>query len=71
MYLGRRAAYADRATGTVGVATDGTAAEVRALLDEIDPNRDRITHFDVHTASLDDVFLALTGTNDNKETIDV
>jgi ABC-2 type transport system ATP-binding protein len=34
---------------------------VRALLDELDPDRRAVERFDVHTATLDDVFLALTG----------
>jgi ABC-2 type transport system ATP-binding protein len=43
------------------IATDGNAAGVRELLDRIDPARRDITHFDVREATLDDVFLALTG----------
>jgi ABC-2 type transport system ATP-binding protein len=46
---------------TVSVATDGTAYHVRALLDELDPLRDKVSRFAVHSATLDDVFLALTG----------
>ena len=46
---------------TVGVATEGDAAEIRALLDAADPGRDLIADFTVHSASLDDVFLTLTG----------
>ncbi|MFB9467066.1 ATP-binding cassette domain-containing protein [Streptomyces cinereospinus] len=59
--LGDRAAEQDRDLLTVGVATDGSASQVRALLDEVDPGRDRVTKFDVRSATLDDVFLALTG----------
>ena len=40
--------------------TDGSAAQVRALLDQLDPSRRLIQDFAVHGASLDDVFLALT-----------
>jgi ABC-2 type transport system ATP-binding protein len=43
------------------IATDGNAAGVRDLLDALDPDRRDITHFDVREATLDDVFLALTG----------
>jgi ABC-2 type transport system ATP-binding protein len=43
------------------VPTDGTAAQVRALLDELDPDRSAIERFAVHGSTLDDVFLALTG----------
>jgi ABC-2 type transport system ATP-binding protein len=46
---------------TIGVATDGSAAQVRALLDEVDPTRRVVDRFAVHGATLDDVFLALTG----------
>jgi hypothetical protein len=34
---------------------------VRALLDEVDPDRRAVQRFAVHSATLDDVFLALTG----------
>jgi ABC-2 type transport system ATP-binding protein len=60
-YLGDRAVRRDRDRLTVGVATDGSAAHVRALLDEIDPQCRAVRKFAVHTATLDDVFLALTG----------
>ena len=43
------------------MATDGSAAQVRALLDEVDPTRRAVDRFAVHSATLDDVFLALTG----------
>ena len=46
---------------TVGIACEGEGAAVRALLDELDPDRSRIADFSVRTASLDDVFLTLTG----------
>ncbi|MFD3486485.1 ATP-binding cassette domain-containing protein [Streptomyces sp. NPDC058665] len=48
-------------TLTLGLPTDGTATRVRALLDEIDPARRDVVSFRVHSASLDDVFMALTG----------
>jgi ABC-2 type transport system ATP-binding protein len=47
---------------TLGIATDGTAGHVRALLDTLDPHRSDIARFTVHSATLDDVFLTLTGT---------
>jgi ABC-2 type transport system ATP-binding protein len=46
---------------SISVATDGSAAHVRALLDEVDPDRRAVQRFDLHSATLDDVFLALTG----------
>ncbi len=46
---------------TLGVATDGSAGHVRALLDELDPDRTTVDRFAVRTATLDDVFLTLTG----------
>jgi ABC-2 type transport system ATP-binding protein len=42
------------------LSTDGHAAQVRALLDELDPARDQIARFAVREATLDDVFLTLT-----------
>jgi len=65
-YLGTRAVGADPAQLTVGIGTDGSAQHVRALLDEVDPHRRAVRSFAVHTATLDDVFLALT-----KETVRV
>uniref|UniRef100_UPI00281277E4 AAA family ATPase n=1 Tax=Streptomyces sp. TaxID=1931 RepID=UPI00281277E4 len=58
--LSGRAVTRDPATLTLGVATDGSAAHVRALLDELDPGRRDIERFGLHTATLDDVFLRLT-----------
>ncbi|MGF7234002.1 MAG: ATP-binding cassette domain-containing protein [Frankia sp.] len=60
-HLGPRASHRDPEALTVGVATSGDAAEVRALLDDLDPDRRRVQRFAVHTATLDDVFMALTG----------
>jgi ABC-2 type transport system ATP-binding protein len=59
--LGSRAVHVDRPALTIGVATDGSAAETRSLLDQIDPQRRRVERFTQHTASLDDVFMELTG----------
>jgi len=60
--LGARVVTADATTRTLGVGTDGSAPTVRALLDEFDPDARLVARFAVHSASLDDVFLALTGT---------
>ena len=74
-YLGGRAVYRDPAQRLVGVATDGSAGQVRALLDELDPARRAVAAFQVRGATLDDVFLALTGhtatTHAEKETVNV
>jgi ABC-2 type transport system ATP-binding protein len=59
--LGRRAISSDADRLTLGAPTDGTAGHVRTLLDQIDPERLRVERFTIHTATLDDVFLALTG----------
>ena len=59
---GDRAVHLDEASLTVGVPTDGSAAQVRALLDEADPGRRLIASFAAREATLDDVFLTLTGT---------
>ncbi len=59
--LGSRAIQHDASGLMIGVATDGSAAHIRALLDEIDPQRHIVTQFAVHSATLDDVFFALTG----------
>jgi ABC-2 type transport system ATP-binding protein len=70
--LGGRALRPDPQRRTVSVAVDGSAAHIRALLDELDPHRTAVARFDVHSATLDDVFLALTGTGlDSKESAHV
>ncbi|MER5551245.1 ATP-binding cassette domain-containing protein [Streptomyces sp. NPDC002793] len=58
--LATRAVHHSPETLTLGIPTDGTAAHVRALLDETDPHRTDVDRFSVHSATLDDVFLALT-----------
>ena len=68
-YVGDRASHRDQASLTLGVPTDGSAAQVRALLDAADPDRTRLARFAVRTASLDDVFLTLT--QHDKETAHV
>ncbi|HEY0450881.1 ATP-binding cassette domain-containing protein [Actinophytocola sp.] len=73
--LGPRAVQPVDDRRTVSVATDGSAGHVRALLDELDPRRATVARFTVHSATLDDVFLALTGhtttTEPEKETAGV
>jgi ABC-2 type transport system ATP-binding protein len=59
--LGRRAVRQDRDALVIGAATSGEGPAVRALLDEIDPDRSAVRDFAVHDVSLDAVFLALTG----------
>jgi len=58
---GARVVDRDPGLLTLGVACDGEGPAVRDLLDELDPGRERIADFSVRTASLDDVFLTLTG----------
>jgi ABC-2 type transport system ATP-binding protein len=69
-YFGDHASSRDQTSLTLGVPTDGSAAEVRALLDAADPGRALIAAFAVRGASLDDVFLTLTQ-HDKKETAHV
>jgi ABC-2 type transport system ATP-binding protein len=78
--LAARTVHSDPTHLTLGLPTDGTAAHVRQLLDELDPQRRAVARFSVHTATLDDVFLALTGhaastameeTRDDKEPVHV
>jgi ABC-2 type transport system ATP-binding protein len=58
--LGDRALAHDTESLTLTVPTDGTASDVRALLDLADPARSAIERFALHTATLDDVFFSLT-----------
>jgi ABC-2 type transport system ATP-binding protein len=59
--LGGRVIRSHRAARTAGIRTDGSAADIRRVLDEIDPGGSSIIRFSVHVATLDDVFLTLTG----------
>jgi ABC-2 type transport system ATP-binding protein len=59
--LGDRITAADQLRLEISLPTDGSGAGVRALLDELDPHRTAIERFAVHSATLDEVFLALTG----------
>jgi ABC-2 type transport system ATP-binding protein len=59
--LGPRAVDPDPSQLSVAVAVEGGAAEVRMLLDQLDPARSRVARFAISDASLDDVFAALTG----------
>jgi len=59
--LGSRIVLSDTERLMIGIETDGSATQIRRLLDEIDPTGEAVRRFDVHTATLDDVFLALTG----------
>jgi ABC-2 type transport system ATP-binding protein len=59
--LGARVLRRDHGGRALAVATDGSAAHVRALLDEVDPAGRAVERFAVRGATLDDVFLALTG----------
>jgi ABC-2 type transport system ATP-binding protein len=45
------------------IPTDDTPRSLRALLERIDADDIRVEHVTVHPPDLDDVFLALTGTN--------
>jgi ABC-2 type transport system ATP-binding protein len=59
--LAAHAAFADAQRLVIGVPTDGSASHVRALLDQVDPEGGAVESFSLHSATLDDVFLALTG----------
>lgn len=61
---------ADPVQRVVSVPTDGAAAGIRSLLDEVDPGGRGISRFTVHTATLDDVFLALTGSRPHRPDTD-
>ncbi|UYQ62976.1 ATP-binding cassette domain-containing protein [Streptomyces peucetius] len=62
-----RAVHRSPQTLTLGIPTDGSAALVRALLDEIDPERRDVARFSLHTTTLDDVFLSLTRTGAHRQ----
>jgi len=59
--LGGRVINSDPVRRTISLATDGSAAQIRCVLDEVDPHSRAVGTFALHVATLDDVFLALTG----------
>ncbi len=59
--LGDRVLQSDPTQRLISLATDGEATHIRNLLDEIDPTRTTIERFALRSASLDDVYLSLTG----------
>jgi ABC-2 type transport system ATP-binding protein len=72
--LGGRQVTVDRARLTLGLATDGSAGDVFALLGQLGPARQLVQNFDVHEATLDQVFFALTGRpaeNSKEEVVNV
>jgi ABC-2 type transport system ATP-binding protein len=58
--LGSRAIEIDREGLTIVAPTDGSAPQLRALLDEIDPGGTAIAQFALREATLDDVFMEFT-----------
>jgi ABC-2 type transport system ATP-binding protein len=75
-HFGGRAIHRDHASLTLGVpihgsAAEGSAAEIRALLDAADPSRTLVASFAVRGASLDDVFQILTHHDKARETAHV
>ena len=71
--LDGRVLDADPVERTLSLPVGGSAADIRTLLDELDPDRTAISDFAVRKATLDDVFLSLTGHTapPRKETIRV
>ncbi len=59
--VGNRCLATEPDVRSVAVAVEDDARLIRHLLDEIDPDRALVQRFAVHSASLDDVFLTLTG----------
>src|SRR5260370_40635839 len=57
---GTRIGAADAGRLSVSVATEGSATQVRDLLDALDPAREALATFAVRSATLDDVVLTLT-----------
>ena len=73
-HVADQVSHRDEASLTLGVPihggpAEGSAAQIRALLDAADPGRVLIASFAVRGASLDDVFLTLT--QHDKETVNV
>jgi ABC-2 type transport system ATP-binding protein len=73
-HLAGRVIRGDESRLALSIATDGSAGHIRAVLDDVDPGHVDVATFAIHTATLDDVFLALTGQpvpEPEKETVHV
>jgi ABC-2 type transport system ATP-binding protein len=69
--LNGRVLDTNAAAGTLSLRTDGSAPDVRALLNELDPDGTAVAEFAIQKATLDDVFLTLTGQTTREEAPDV
>jgi ABC-2 type transport system ATP-binding protein len=69
LVLGDEAVRRDRASRSIGVATQGSAIEVRTLLDRLDRHDVRVDSLSMHTTTLDEVFLSLTGRPRDESTL--
>ncbi|SEG84541.1 ABC-2 type transport system ATP-binding protein [Thermomonospora echinospora] len=61
--------YLDEDALTLQVPSDGSVRSLRGLLTRLDDRSIEIDELSVHTPDLDDVFLALTGRPDDKESV--
>jgi ABC-2 type transport system ATP-binding protein len=68
--LGNRIRTLDPAARTLGVPIEDDAGLIRRLLDSLDPEGALVRRFTLHSASLDDAFLALTGHTPKETTRD-
>lgn len=60
-FLGDRAIHHEEAEYRIGIATDASALHVRTVLEELARAQIAVETLSLHNASLDDVFLSLTG----------
>ena len=67
--LDGRVVRTDEGQRTIAVGTDGSAGEVHAVLDELAGADVEVATLSVVTATLDDVFLALTGRSTTSEEV--
>ena len=67
--LDGRVVRTDEGQWTIAIGTDGSASEVHAVLDELAGADVQVATLSVVTATLDDVFLALTGRSSTSEEV--
>ena len=60
---GQEAAGQDGESYHLRIASDGSLASLRAVLDQLDTHAIEVSALTVHTPDLDDAFLALTGSS--------
>lgn len=70
-HLGARVIHHEPTESRIGIAADGSAAQVRLVLDDLHRQGIDVDTLSLHSASLEDVFLSLTGQQPTSHSADI